>query len=32
VLAVIPVVVVDVGVGNGGDCTVCLAELEPEEL
>jgi hypothetical protein len=32
VLAVIPVVVADVGMGNGRDCTVCLAELELEEL
>ncbi|XP_066380066.1 E3 ubiquitin-protein ligase ATL41-like [Miscanthus floridulus] len=31
VLAAIPVVVVDVGAGKGGDCAVCLAELEPGE-
>jgi len=31
VLAVIPVVVVDTGAGNDGDCAVCLAELEPGE-
>jgi hypothetical protein len=28
VLAAIPVVVVDTGVGNGGDYVVCLVELE----
>ncbi|XP_066306228.1 E3 ubiquitin-protein ligase ATL41-like [Miscanthus floridulus] len=31
VLATIPVVLIDAGAGNGGDCAVCLAELEPGE-
>jgi hypothetical protein len=31
VLAAIPVVVLDVGTGNSGDCAVCLTELEPRE-